>query len=131
MRFLKDALLVLISLVLSAVVAEAVVRYIDGYPILRTPLGEAMGLASVKQDSVDKVPRAAGVERGWFFDDPAPLPNKRAIPEDWERLYRFVEANPVGGMSFRPSDAFKVWNTSFSGDPCRHWFLRHAPGQLF
>ena len=38
MRFLKNALLVLISLALSAVVAEGVVRYIDGYPILRTPL---------------------------------------------------------------------------------------------
>ena len=34
MRFLKDALLVLISLALSVVVAEGVVRYIDGYPIL-------------------------------------------------------------------------------------------------
>ena len=43
MRFLKNALLVLISLALSAVVAEGVVRYIDGYPILRTPLGEPMG----------------------------------------------------------------------------------------
>jgi len=131
MRLLKNALLVLISLAVSVVVAEGAVRWLDGYPILRTPLGEAMGLASVKQESVDKVPRAAGVERGWFFDDPPPLPNRRAIPQDWERLYRFVEANPVGGMSFRPSDAFKVWNTDFSGDPCRHWFLRHAPGQLF
>ena len=40
MRFLKDTLLVLVSLALSVVVAEGVVRYIDGYPILLTPLGQ-------------------------------------------------------------------------------------------
>ena len=131
MRFIKDALLVVVSIALSAVVAEGVIRYLDGYPLLVTPLAEPTGLGSVKHDAVDKVARAPGVERDWFFSDPAPLPNKRAIPDDWERLFRFVEANPVGGMWFRPSDAFKVWNTSFSGDPCRHWFLRHAPGQLF
>ncbi len=131
MRFLKDALLFLVSIALCVVAAEGVVRYIDGYTIFYMPLSEPTGLASVKQDSVDKVPRAPGVEREWFATEPAPLPNKRAVPDDWERLYRFVEANPVGGMWFRPSDAFKVWNTSFSGDPCNHWFLRHAPGQLF
>ena len=73
MRFLKDALLVVVSLALCVVAAEGVVRYIDGYPILLTPLGEPTGLASVKQDMVDKVPRAAGVDRDWFFVEPPPL----------------------------------------------------------
>jgi hypothetical protein len=32
---------------------------------------------------------------------------------------------------FQPNDAFKVWNSVFAGDPCRHPFLKQAPGELF
>lgn len=131
-RFFKDALLVVASIVLSVVVAEGVVRYVDGYPLFITPLGEPMGLASVKQESVDRVPLATGVERDWFSSSPPPLPNKRPVPEEWERLYRYVEAHRTGGSLFQPSDAFKAWNSVFAGaDVCRNRVLRHAPGQLF
>ncbi len=128
---LKNALLMLVSVVASLMVAEAVVRFIDGYDMLSMPLGEPMGVASVRQETVDRVARAPGVERGWFFTEPPPLPNKRPVPEAWQRLYRFVEANPVGGLAFLPSDAFKAWNTTFAGDPCASPRLRFAPGQLF
>ena len=37
----------------------------------------------------------------------------------------------VGGMDFRPADVFKAWNSAFAGDPCKHNFLRHAPGMLY
>lgn len=132
MRYVKDVLLVVASLAFSIVVAEGIVRFIDGYPILATPLGEPMGLASVKQESVDRVPRAAGVERDWFASEPPALPNKRAVPDEWERLFRFVEANRWGGMAFQPSDAFKAWNSAYAGaDVCRHRILRYAPGELF
>ena len=34
-------------------------------------------------------------------------------------------------MDFRPADVFKAWNSAFAGDPCKHNFLRHAPGMLY
>ena len=34
-------------------------------------------------------------------------------------------------MDFRPADVFKAWNSAFAGDPCKHKFLRHAPGMLY
>jgi hypothetical protein len=129
----KNALLMLVSMVATLIVAEGVVRYIDGYDLLGLPLSfaEPMGVASVKQETLDRVPRARGVERDWFFADPAPLPNRRPVPEEWQRLFRFVETHPVGGLDFLPSDAFKAWNTVFAGDPCQNRRLRFAPGQLF
>lgn len=127
----KNALLMLASVVASLMVAEAVVRYIDGYNMLAMPLGEPMGVASVRQETVDRVARSPGVARDWFFAEPPPLPNRRPVPEAWERLHRFVVANPVGGLEFLPSDAFKAWNAVFAGDPCTNRRLRFAPGQLF
>ncbi len=95
------------------------------------PLSAPAGVSSVKQEILDQVPRAAGVDRAWFFTDPPPLPNRREVPSDWRRLYRSIEDNPAGGMAFRASDMFKTWNSVFAGDPCKHWFLHYAPGQLF
>ncbi len=127
----KNALLMLASVVASLLVAEAIVRYVDGYSMLSMPLSQPMGAASVRQETVDRVPRAPGVERGWFTAEPPPLPNLRPVPEAWEKLHRFVVAHPVGGLEFMPSDAFKAWNSAFAGDPCEHRRLRFAPGQLF
>lgn len=127
----KNALLMLASIVASLTLAEAVVRYFDGYNLLSMPLSQPLGVASVRRETVDRVPRAPGVERDWFFAEPAPLPNRRPVPEAWERLHRFVVAHPVGGLEFLPSDAFKTWNTVFAGDPCANGRLRFAPGQLF
>ncbi len=131
LQHLKNALLVFISIALSIAVAEAAVRYLDGYDMLGTPLGAPTGSASVRPEVLDRIPRAAGVEREWFFGEPAPLPNRRAVPADWAQLFRFVQEDASGGMDFRPSDAFKAWNTVFAGDPCKHRLLHHAPGRLF
>lgn len=128
---LKNTLLILASIAFSFVVAEGAVRYIDGYAMFATPLSAPEGSATVKSEELDRVPRAAGVDRAWFFTDPPPLPNRRPVPDEWTRLFRFIEDNPAGGMEFRPSDMFKTWNTVFAGDPCKHRFLHHAPGQLF
>lgn len=127
----KNALLLLVSVVVSVIVAEGVVRIIDGYDMLSLPLNEPMGVTSVKQETLNRVARASGVDRDWFFAEPPALPNRRPVPEEWQSLYRFAEANPVGGMAFQPSSAFKAWNTDFAGDPCKHWFLHFTPGQLF
>src|SRR3990167_5542165 len=107
---IKNVLLVLTSIALSVLVAEAVVRYVDGYAMFAMPLSAPSGSATVGQDALDQVPSAAGVERDWFFTDPPPLPNRRKVPDEWNRLYRLVQDNPAGGMDFRPSDVFKAWN---------------------
>lgn len=129
---LKNVLLFFVSIVFSVLVAEAAVRYLDGYPMFRVPLGNSQGSPTVSSDILDKAPLAAGVDRQWFYGDPPPLPNRREPPDDWWRLYRSIQANNVGGMDFRPPDVFKAWNSKFVGDdPCKHKFLRHAPGVLY
>jgi hypothetical protein len=124
---LKNVLLVLSSIVFSVVVAEGAVRYIDGYRMFVAPLSESSDSMIVKRDVMDQIPRAAGVER----TEPPPRPTRPPTPDEWTRLYRFIEDKPTGGMAFRPSDMFKAWNTVFAGDPCKHKFLHFAPGQLF
>jgi hypothetical protein len=95
------------------------------------PLGNPQGSQSVGPGVVDSIPLATGVERKWFYEDPPPLPNRGKVPDDWQKLFHQVEAQPRG-PDFRPPDAFKVWNTAFMGpDPCRHKFLRQGPGQLW
>ena len=78
---LKNILLVFASILVSIVVAEGVVRYIDGYRMLSWPLSEPIGAMVVKPGVMEQVPRAAGVEPAWFFTDPAPLPNRKPVPE--------------------------------------------------
>jgi hypothetical protein len=128
---IKNFLLFCVSIALSVLVAEGAVRYIDGYAMFATPLSAPSGSASVAPETLDRIPRAAGVERNWFFNDPPPLPNRRSVPDEWSRLYRAVENDPAAGMDFRPSDVFKAWNSVFAGDPCKNHKLRHAPGQLY
>ncbi len=128
---LKNVLLFLASIVFTVLVAEAAVRYIDGYAMFAMPLSEPTGSASVNLEVVDHLPLAAGVDRKWFQDSPPPLPNRGKVPDDWERIFRYVEDHNTGGMEFRPPDALKVWNSVFVGDPCKHRYLHYAPGMLY
>ena len=41
-----------------------------------------------------------------------------------------MKRHPVNN-EFQPFDAFKAWNSVFAGDPCKHRFLKLAPGQLY
>ena len=126
-----DALMILISLVISFAGAEAVVRFINGQPLFAFPLPDPVGSATVKPQELDSIPRAAGVDRAWFFNDPPPLPNRAAPSPDWQRLFNYLQDHPPGNGEFQPSDAFKVWNSAFVGDPCTHRLLHNAPGQLY
>jgi hypothetical protein len=128
---LKNVLLFLASIVVSILVAEAAVRYIDGYQMLAMPLGHPEGSATVDPALLDKFPLAAGVDRKWFFSEPPPLPNRRKTDPEWQRLFHYVEDHNVGGREFQSADVFKAWNSAFAGDPCKHRFLRHAPGMLY
>lgn len=126
-----DALLLLVSLAVCVAVAEAVVRVLNGQPLLAFPLPETGDEGVLKHEQVDTIPRATGVDRSWFFTDPAPLPNRKAPPDGWQALFDQVRANSARNSSFQPNDVFKAWNSVFAGDPCQHPFLKQAPGQLY
>jgi hypothetical protein len=126
-----NTLLIVASVVLSIAAAEAVVRFLNGQPLLAFPLPEAVESGDVKPGQLEQIPLAEGVDRQWFYSDPPPLPNRRKPPDDWQQLFHYYEAHPSGDSEFRTIDNFKVWNSAFVGDPCQHRFLRHAPGKLF
>ena len=119
------------SILFSVAVAEAAVRILDGYPLFAFPLGAPKGRESVETSIVDSIPVQPGVERAWFYADPPPLPNRKPVAADWQKLFHELEDRQAGS-AFRPSDIFKAWNTAFMGpDPCKQEFLRQAPGQLW
>lgn len=71
------------------------------------------------------------MQRGWFAEDPPPLPNRRAVSAEDAELVRRVEASGVTDGT-RRADMFKVWNSVFVGpDPCAHPYLKDAPGQIY
>ncbi|HEY6980670.1 hypothetical protein [Reyranella sp.] len=126
-----DALLVIASILVSALVAEVVVRYVDGLPLFAMPLPEGVGKA-VTAEQRDEVPLAAGVSRDWFFDDPPSLPNRTKPPAEWQRLFVEVRNHPAKYAPFRPADIFKAWNSAFAGDDvCKNNFLHRAPGVAY
>ena len=126
-----DALLLLASVLVSLAVAEAVVRMLNGQPLLAFPLPDGIDEGRLEPEDVDAIPRSAGVDRAWFFTDPAPLPNRQPPPEGWQSLFMSLREKWLRNSSFQPSDTFKAWNARFAGDPCQHPFLNQAPGHLY
>ena len=118
-RLWLNVLLVAVSVALCTVAAEFVVRHLD----VDTDSGPAAR-------HLDEMAVAPGVDRRWFFADPPPLPNRRAIPQEWLDLVRKVEQSGVTEGT-RRADMFKAWNANFVGDPCRHGYLCGAPGHLY
>ncbi len=124
-----DALMILVSMLISVAVAEGAVRFLNGQPLLAFPLPDPIGSASVKPGEIEAIPLAAGVDRAWFTSDPPPLPNHAAPPPGWQKRFNDYQDHPSG--AFQPNDLFKVWNTVFAPDPCANNLLRNAPGQLY
>ena len=116
--FLKNGLLVLVTVVVCTAVAEGIARWADAGG------GEDVALR------LDEVPRAPGVERAWYFSDPPALSNRGPVPAAWDELVRRVENSGITEGT-RRADMFKAWNTALVGDPCKHPYLRDAPGHLF
>jgi hypothetical protein len=114
-----NVLLVAGSVVLCTVAAEFLVRHLDA----ELDEGPAMR-------HFGEIALAPGVDRAWFLKDPPPLPNRTAVPDDWNELVRKVEKSGITEGT-RRADMFKAWNANFVGDPCRHAYLCGAPGHLF
>ncbi|MCA0247226.1 MAG: hypothetical protein LCH93_11470 [Proteobacteria bacterium] len=115
---LKNSLLVIVTVVLCTAAAEGMVRWLEA------------GADQSARQYLDKIPLAPGVDRGWFTQDPPPLPNRHAVPAEWRALDREIDLSGVSGAT-RRADAFKAWNSVFVGDPCQHPYLKEAPGRLF
>lgn len=115
---LKNALLVLVTVVLCTAAAEALVRWLES------------SASSAAARHLDAIALAPGVQRVWFDEDPPPLPNRRPVPTEWRELDQRIASSGVSGAT-RQADAFKAWNSAFVGDPCRHPYLKDAPGRLF
>jgi hypothetical protein len=118
-RLWLNVLLVAVSVAVCTVAAEFVVRQLDTNAD-NAPVGRHL----------DEIALAPGVDRAWFFADPPPLPNRRAIPQEWLDLVRKVEESGITEGT-RRADMFKAWNANFVGDPCRHAYLCGAPGHLY
>jgi hypothetical protein len=116
---LKNVLLLLVSVLLCTAVAEGIARWLDAQE------------PSAALRYLDGIPLAEGVQRGWFADDPPPLPNRRSPSAEDGELVRRVEASGVTDGT-RRADMFKVWNSVFVGpDPCAHPYLKDAPGRIY
>ena len=130
-KFLSNGLLLLASLVLSFIAAEAVARWMDDVPLLAVPLPLPVG-HDTAATHLDELPRVPGVKREWFSATPLPLPNRKPVPEQWQRWYDDIERRHAEtGAEFRGGDMFKAWNTARVGNPCESGFFRGAPGALF
>jgi hypothetical protein len=135
-KILGSGLLLVMSVLLCLVVAEAATRLADGLSLVDLHLHEAIGAVGrdTTAEHLDEVSRAAGVERDWFFSKPPPLPNRSRPPREWIELDRQIETK-AGGVSFRPVfkpwDMFKAWNAVFVGNPCTNGFFSGAPDRLF
>jgi hypothetical protein len=114
-----NVLLVVISVAVTAVAAEFLVRWLD-----------AEGDIGPAARHLGEIALAPGVERAWFYETPPPLPNRGEVPEEWNALLRDVEKSGITEGT-RRADMFKAWNSAFVGDPCRHAYLCGAPGHLF
>ena len=116
---LLNILLVVLSVVVCTAGAEFLVRRLDAAEDIRPAARH-----------LDEIALAPGIERAWFFADPPPLPNRKAVPEEWQELVRKVEQSGITEGT-RRADMFKAWNANFVGDPCEHAYLCGAPGHLF
>jgi hypothetical protein len=111
--------MVVVSVALCTAAAEFIVRQLDDSTD-----------SSPAARHLDEIALAPGVDRAWYFADPPPLPNRGAIPEEWNELLRRVEQSGLTAGT-RRADMFKAWNANFVGDPCKHSYLSEVPGHLF
>ncbi len=133
---LLNILTSVVSIVVCVVLAEIVVRIIDGQSPVALLLPKQIGTLGIDttQRYVDKIALADGVDRAWYRTDPPPLPNKKPVPKEWRELDHLLQSTPHysrSGAQFLTWDMFKAWNSVFVGDPCKHSYLSGAPGKLW
>jgi hypothetical protein len=130
-RQLVNILLLCGSVMFGLAAVEAAIRIVDGLPLFALPLPQPVG-SDTAMARFDEVPRAAGIERTWFFRTPPPVPNRSETPAQWQHWFDDIErSRVVNGSEFRGGDMFKVWNSVYVGNPCARRYFRGALGHLF
>ena len=113
--------MVSVTILIGLIFAEGAARVLAGLPL--TQLELPVRLVNIGNDTtaerLDDVPRAASVERAWFFTDPPPLPNRKPVPPEAMELDRTLQK---AGTSFQSPEFFKIWNSVLVGDPCKSPF---------
>ena len=126
---MANAIMMSVSILIGLIFAEGAARILAGLPL--TQLELPVRLVNIGNDTtaerLDEVPRAASVERAWFFSDPPPLPNRKPVPQEAMELDRALQK---AGTPFQSAEAFKIWNSVLVGDPCKSPFFAKAPGSL-
>ena len=137
-NFLTNTLVTTLTVLVCVVLAEAGMRIADGLPATSMVLPESIGTLGVDTTAnhLEAVPRAPGIELKLFGENPPPLPNRRAPPAEEMELFRRVQREALIGVAqglnpFQPWDIFKAWNAEFVGDPCKHRYLKAAPGLIY
>ena len=126
-KFLGNGVLLLATVLLGLVATELFVRHLDDLDLFALPLPLPIG-ADTTSAQLDKMPLAPGVKREWFAATPEPLPNRKPVPEQFQRWYDEIErTHAETGAAFRGGDLLKAWNSVRVGDPCTSSFFRTAP----
>jgi hypothetical protein len=135
-KFIGNSILMVVSIAFCVAMAEIATRIIDGLPAVAVEMPSQMG--SLGRDTtgghLDQIPRAPGIDRALFFTEPPPLSNRKPVAQEWLDLDKQVRDHPImadTGTAFLPWDMFKAWNAVFVGDPCKHPYLKAAPGRLW
>ena len=107
-KLLGNGLLLLGSIGLGLVVAEAAVRWMDDAPLFAFPLPLPVG-RDTAASHVDALPQVSGVDSRWFFDK-VPSPPRQPVPAQWQRWYDdAAHRHAASGSMIRGGDMFKVW----------------------
>jgi hypothetical protein len=138
MKRLVNGLVIVVTVTIGVVVAELAVRLIDGLPIASLIVPESRGALGrdTTASHVARLPTAAGISRKLYDSEPPPLPNRTEPRTEDVALFKKLHWDAAIAMArgvqhpFQPWDAFKVWNTAHVGDPCKHFYVKNAPGWL-
>lgn len=135
-NYTGNGLLVFVSVLLCAGVAEIATRIVDGLPLfsLNLPVPIATKGIDTTAAHLERLPQPAGVARELFHSEPPPLPNRTRPPQAWIELHRRIRKNAEAEHprnTFKGWDMFKAWNAVLVGDPCKHEYFSKAPGRLF
>ncbi|MFZ5778968.1 MAG: SGNH/GDSL hydrolase family protein [Pseudomonadota bacterium] len=134
-KILTNGLVLVVTVLFCLVAAEGATRLVDGLPLTSVALpasnGGGIGL-DTSAEHLDEIPRAAGVAREWFFEEPPPLPNRHAEPEEWKRAaQQSRESDTVPDGRFKSWDLYKAWNAARVGDPCANEFFAGIRGRIY
>lgn len=117
---MRGLLVSVVTTLVCLLAAETMMRWLDGYAVFASELRAARVATGISEDAqrsaaarhLGALPLAPGVQRDWFFEDPAP-PARLAQPVSPERAQRFAD---YAARGLDASQSLYVWNRAFVTD---------------